>query len=56
MSKALSTRARDAIREAGRLDAIDAPRLELEQQKKEVADANEARDKVRTTNKAAFRP
>ena len=55
-SKALSTRARDAIREAGRLDAIEAPRRELEQQKKDVADASAARDKVRATNKGAFRP
>ena len=51
-SKASSTRARTAIREAGRLDAIEGPRRELEQRKKETADA----DKIRTTNKAAFRP
>ena len=56
MSKALSARALTAIREAGRLDAADAPRRELEQRKKEVADAEAARDKMRTTNKAAFRP
>ena len=56
VSKALSTRARTAIREAGRLDAIEAPRRELEERKKEVADAADARDKIRTTNKAAFRP
>ena len=56
VSKALSTRARTAIREAGRLDAIEAPRRELEERKKEVADAADARDKTRTTNKAAFRP
>ena len=56
MSKALSARARDAIRESGRLDALDAPRRELEQRKKDVADADAARDKLRTTNKAAFRP
>jgi hypothetical protein len=56
MSKALSTRARTAIREAGRLDAIEAPRRELEQRKKEIADAADARDKARETNKAAFRP
>jgi hypothetical protein len=55
-SKALSTRARDAIREAGRLDTIEAPRRELEERKKQVADAADARDKTRTTNKAAFRP
>jgi hypothetical protein len=55
-AKALSTRARGAIREAGRLDAIEAPRRELEQRKKEASDATAARDKIRTTNKAAFRP
>jgi len=55
-SKASSTRARAAIREAGRLEVADAPRRELEQRKKEVADANAARDKIRSTNKAAFRP
>jgi hypothetical protein len=56
MSKASSARARSAIREAGRLDVIEAPRRELDQRKKEVADAAATRDKVRTTNKAAFRP
>ncbi len=56
VSKALSTRAQSAIREAGRLDAIEAPRRELEERKKEIADAADAHDKVRTTNKAAFRP
>jgi hypothetical protein len=56
IAKALSTRAQNAIREAGRLDAIEAPGRELEQRKKEVADATAARDKTRTTNKAAFRP
>lgn len=56
MSKTLSVRARNAIREAGRLDAIEAPRRELEQRKKEVAAAADARNKIRTTNKAAFRP
>ena len=55
-SKALGTRARDAIREAGRLDTAEAPRRELAQRKKEAADAAAARDKIRTTNKAAFRP
>ena len=56
ISKVLSARARDAIREAIRLDAIEAPRRELEQRKKEAADATAAREKTRTTNKAAFRP
>ena len=56
ISKPLSTRARSAIREAVRLDGIEAPRRELAQRKKDVADAGAARDKTRTTNKAAFRP
>ena len=56
LSKALSARARDAIREATRLDAIEAPRRQLEQQEKEVTDAGVAREKTRTINKAAFRP
>ena len=56
ISKALSTKARSAIREAGRLDLVEAPRRELEQRKKDAADATAARDKARTTNKAAFRP
>jgi len=56
VSKALSARARTAIREAGRLDAIEAPRRERQQREQEIADAAAARDKVRTDNKAAFRP
>jgi len=56
VSKALSTRAQSAIREAGRLDTLEAPRRELEERNKELADAADARDKLRTTNKAAFRP
>jgi len=56
ISKALSTKARGAIREAGRLDLVEAPRRELEQRKKDAADATAARDKARSTNKAAFRP
>jgi hypothetical protein len=56
MSKTLSTRARDAIRESGRLDVIEAPRREEEQRKRELAELNAARTKARTTNKAAFRP
>jgi hypothetical protein len=56
VSKALSTRARNAIREAGRLDTIEAPRREREERKQQIADAADALDKIRTTNKAAFRP
>jgi hypothetical protein len=55
-SKPLSERARSAIREAIRLDALDAPRLEMEQRRKEVAETDAARDKTRSTNKDAFRP
>lgn len=56
VSKPLSTRARNAEREATRLDAIEAPRREAEQRKKEASDATAARDKTRLANKAAFRP
>jgi hypothetical protein len=56
ISKPLSTRARSAVREAIRLDAIEAPRREAEQRKKEAGDASAARDKTRIANKAAFRP
>ena len=56
VSKALSTRASDAIRQAIRLDAIEAPRRELEQRKREAADTSAARETRRATNKAAFRP
>jgi hypothetical protein len=56
ISKPLSARARSAIREAIRLNAIEAPRREAEQRKKEAGDASTARDKTRTINKAAFRP
>jgi hypothetical protein len=55
-SKALSTRARSAMREAARLEVADAPRRELERRKKDAADANVTRDKIRATNKSAFRP
>lgn len=55
-SKALQIQAGSAIRESVRLDGIDAPRRELEQRKKEAADASAERDRTRTDNKAAFRP
>ncbi len=55
-STPLSLRARNAIREAVRLDAAEAPRRELDQRKKEAAEASAAREKARATNKAAFRP
>jgi hypothetical protein len=53
---ALSVLARSASREAIRLDALEAPRREAEQRKKEASDASTVRDKTRTTNRAAFRP
>ena len=56
VSKPLSTLARSAMREATRLDALEAPRREREQRKKEAADTTAARDKAHATNKAAFRP
>ncbi len=56
VSKSLNARARTAVREAVRLDAIEAPRREAEQRKKEAGDATAARDKARSANKAAFRP
>lgn len=56
ISKPLSLLARNATREAVRLDAAEAPRRELDQRKKEAAEASAAREKARATNKAAFRP
>jgi hypothetical protein len=56
VSKSLSARARTAVREAVRLDAIEAPSREAAQRKKEAGDASAARDKTRIANKAAFRP
>ena len=56
LSRPLGALAQNAIREAVRLDALDAPRRESEQRKKEAGDAIAARDQTRTTNKAAFRP
>jgi hypothetical protein len=56
ISKQLSGRARIAVREAIRLDAIEAPRREAIQRTKEASEASAARDKTRSANKAAFRP
>jgi hypothetical protein len=56
VSKSLSARARTAVREAVRLDAIEAPRREAAQRKTEAGEASAARDKTRIANKAAFRP
>jgi hypothetical protein len=56
VSKPLSAQARDAITEARRLDAQEAPQRELEQRKQAEADAREAGRKARVENKPAFRP
>lgn len=56
VSKSLSARARTAVREAVRLDAIEAPRREAAQRQKEAGESSAARDKTRIANKAAFRP
>jgi hypothetical protein len=56
LSKPLSLRARNATREAIRLDAAEAPQREIDQRKKEAAAAGAAREQTRATNKAAFRP
>jgi hypothetical protein len=55
-STRLGTQARSAIREAVRLDAIEAPRREADQRKKDASDATAVRGQRRTANKAAFRP
>jgi hypothetical protein len=55
-SKALATRARQASRDAVRLDAAEAPRRESDRLQREAAEAAAAREKARTTNKGAFRP
>jgi len=55
-STRLGAQARSAIKEAVRLDAIEAPRRQADLLKKEASDATAARDQKRTANKAAFRP
>lgn len=56
ISKTLTPRARAAIGEARRLDALDAPQRELDRRTQATAAAAVAGQKVRATNKAAFRP
>ena len=56
ISKPLSMRARNASRQALKMDAAEAPQRESDQRKKEAAAAGAAREKIRATNKAAFRP
>lgn len=56
ISKTLNARADAAIKEAHRLDTVEAPQRELDQRKKDVADARAATAKARLANKAAFKP
>ena len=56
ISKPLSARARIAVRDAIKLDALEAPRREALEREKEAGDARAAHDKARSANKAAFRP
>jgi hypothetical protein len=56
ISKSLNPRARAAITEALRLDAVEAPRRERGLRTKEAADARAASQKARVVNKAAFKP
>ena len=56
VSKPLMTLAQGAIREATRLDAIEAPRAAAAQRDKEAAEEKAALDKTRTQNKATFKP
>jgi hypothetical protein len=56
LSKPLGLRARNATREAIRLDAAEAPQRDMDQRKKEAAAASAAREQTRAMNKAAFRP
>ena len=56
VSKPLMTLARGAIREAARLDAIEAPRAAAALRDKQAAEDKAALDKTRTQNKATFKP
>jgi len=56
VSKPLMTLAQGAIREAARLDAIDAPRAAAAQRDQAAAEEKAALDKTRTQNKATFKP
>jgi hypothetical protein len=56
VSKALNPRARGAIAEAFRLDALEAPGRERVRRAQEIADARAAAQKAREANKAAFQP
>jgi hypothetical protein len=56
VSKPLMTLAQGAIREAARLDAIDAPRAAAALRDREAAEEKAALDKTRSENKATFKP
>ncbi len=45
-----------AVREANRLDDLEAPLLEAQRQKKAEEERQTARDKARLLNKPNFRP
>ena len=55
-SKRLDVLAQAAINEATRLDALEAPQRELEQQRKRDDEQRLFLEKTRSTNKANFRP
>lgn len=55
-SKRLDVLAQAAINEAARLDALEAPQRELEQQRKRDDEQRLFLEKARSTNKANFRP
>jgi hypothetical protein len=56
MSKHLTAAARTAMKDAIRMDLQEAPQRELARRNAAIADANVAREKSRTVNKAGFRP
>ena len=55
-SKALDLMARDATREADRLDKLEAPAKELAQQKKRADDTRASQETARSINKPKFQP
>jgi hypothetical protein len=55
-SKALNGEAVSSMREAARLDALDAPQRELDRQNKLDAEAHVLAEKNRTANKPNFKP
>ena len=55
-SKTLDLMARDASREADRLDKLEAPAKELAQQKKQAEDTRTTQEAVRSINKPKFHP